>query len=45
MGPLVYLGSKLFGLSDVFIGRLITDVSAGIIEIIFTRKMFKNQKN
>jgi len=41
MIPLAYFGSKLFGVSGIFWGRLMTDLSSGIIGIIWTGKILK----
>ncbi len=37
--PLSFIGSKVFGLWGVFGGRLLTDISAGIIGILWSRRV------
>ena len=41
MIPLTYFGAKLFGISGIFWGRLITDICSAIIGIIWTGKILK----
>ena len=37
--PLSFFGAKVFGLEGVFWGRLLTDISVGIISIIWAKKL------
>lgn len=39
MIPLAYFGAKFFGISGIYWGRLVTDICAGIIGIIWTGKI------
>jgi putative MATE family efflux protein len=41
MIPLVYFGAKLFGISGLFWGRLLTDIFSAIIGIIWTGRILK----
>lgn len=41
MIPLAYFGAKLFGISGIFWGRLLTDISSAIIGIIVTGRILK----
>lgn len=40
--PLSFIGAKVFGLLGLFWGRLLSDVAAGIIGIIWSRKILTN---
>jgi putative MATE family efflux protein len=39
--PLALIGSRILGLSGVFYGRLLTDILAGIIGIIWSKKILR----
>ncbi len=39
--PLSFIGARIFGLTGVFVGRLVTDVLAGIIGIIWSARVLK----
>ena len=41
MIPLAYFGAKLFGISGIFWGRLITDICSAVIGIIWTGKILR----
>ena len=41
MIPLAYFGAKLFGISGIFWGRLITDLCSAVIGIIWTGKILR----
>ncbi|MFH1877267.1 MAG: MATE family efflux transporter, partial [Candidatus Omnitrophota bacterium] len=41
MIPLAYFGAKLFGISGVFWGRLITDICSAVIGVIWTGKILR----
>lgn len=43
MIPLAYFGAKLFGISGIFWGRLITDICSAAIGIIWTGKILKKE--
>ncbi|MBN1901840.1 MATE family efflux transporter [Candidatus Sumerlaeota bacterium] len=43
MIPLAYFGAKIFGISGIFWGRLVTDICAGIIGIIWTGMILKEK--
>jgi len=43
--PLSYLGSLYFGIQGIFLGRLITDVIAGITGFILVSKMLRMKKD
>ena len=42
--PLSLLGAKFYGLTGLFLGRLITDISCGIIGIIWTGKVLRKME-
>jgi Na+-driven multidrug efflux pump len=41
MIPLAYFGAKLFGISGIFWGRLLTDIFSTVIGIIWTGRILK----
>ena len=45
MIPLAYFGSKLFGITGIFVGKLITDICSGIIGVLWTGRILKRFKH
>ncbi|MDD5575167.1 MAG: MATE family efflux transporter, partial [Candidatus Omnitrophica bacterium] len=41
MIPLAYFGAKFFGIYGVFWGRLITDISSGMIGVLWTKRVLR----
>jgi Na+-driven multidrug efflux pump len=39
MVPLAYFGSRFFGVTGVFWGRLLTDITSAVIGIIWTGRV------